>query len=123
MVPSKNNAKKSDTEDKRVLPRIEISGHVYIDTGRGVLHARLNNLSASGIFIDKHTAVSVGTEVQLSIKSLDIGNIDNIKGKVVRIETKNRRGLAIQFLEIDEAIKKKINSFIYMKQLNPVFIT
>ncbi len=112
----KKKSKKKDPE-RRVhfrFPTITIVKEVVIavahpkSKNKNVMPAIMYNLSAGGIAIVTFDKVPVNSMITLN---LDLGsvNLENITGKVVRVEGKNVTYLiAIDFYNLPQQLKKKI---------------
>ncbi len=97
----------------RTHVRAQITGKVFIHDENRLFIAPLNNLSAGGLFVDRLVSIPEGSRVRVVIKSDSLHDAVQALGKVVRVETDGRRGLAVQFTAISkkarEAISKSVN--------------
>lgn len=81
--------------------RLQLTGKVFIHDQEHIFIAPLNNVSRGGVFVDKLVALDQGHPVKVVIKSADLHSPLQASGIVVRVESENRKGSAIQFNWID----------------------
>lgn len=75
--------------------------------------APLNNLSAGGLFINDLTNLKQGCQVRVVIKSPKLDIAVQATGTVVRVESSQRRGLAIEFTSIDNRCREVIQNCVF----------
>ena len=92
--------------------RAKVVGQVYIHNDERLFIAPLNNISAGGIFINGITSLRKGNNVKVIVKSPELDHAVQAKGKVVRIERSDRRGLAVEFTDISETTRQFIERCI-----------
>lgn len=108
------NKKKNLGLAARTHMRAEMEGRVFLHDQQRLFIAPLHNLSAGGLFINKLTAIPVGAEVKLIIKSPYFQFPIQLEGKVVRIESQleEKKGLAIQFINHNHQHAQIINETV-----------
>lgn len=85
----------------RKHPRIKATGRVFIHDQEHIFIAPLNNVSRGGLFVDKLIMLEPGSRVKVVIKSAEFSCPLQASGTIVRVETDQRQGSAIQFDWID----------------------
>lgn len=97
----------------RVFQRAAIVGEVIIHDDERLFIAPLSNISAGGLFIDELTNISKGITVRVVVKSPRLEHPVQAVGTVVRVEEKQRRGLAIEFTSISNTAREVIQNCVY----------
>lgn len=106
-----------ETKRLRVFPRANISGHVFIHDEEHLFIAPLINVSAGGVFVDKLVALGEGAVVRIVIKSPRLTQAIQATGTVVRIEKKDRNGLAVEFTSISADSRELIQNYVYESKM------
>src|SRR4051812_36828670 len=101
-----------DNSVVRTHVRAAIAGKVFIHDENRLFIAPLNNLSAGGFFVDRLVSIPEGSRVRVVIKSDSLNDAVQALGKVVRVETDGRRGLAVQFTAISKKARDVISKSV-----------
>ncbi len=96
----------------RTHVRAQVAGKVFIHDENRLFIAPLNNLSAGGLFVDRLVSIPEGSRVRVVIKSDQLHDAVQALGKVVRVETDERRGLAVQFTAISKKAREVISKSV-----------
>lgn len=96
----------------RTHVRAQVAGKVFIHDENRLFIAPLNNLSAGGLFVDRLVSIPEGSRVRVVIKSDRFNDAVQALGKVVRVETEGRRGLAVQFTAISKRAREVISKSV-----------
>ena len=96
----------------RTHVRADITGKVFIHDENRLFIAPLSNLSAGGLFVDRLVSIPEGVLVRVVIKSDKLHGPVQALGKVVRVETNGRRGLAVQFTAISKKAREVISKSV-----------
>lgn len=97
----------------RVFQRAAIPGEVLIHDDSQLFIARLNNISAGGIFIDDLTSLPHGSQVRIVVKSPKLDTAVQATGTVVRVENSGRRGVAVEFTSISSKSREVIQNCVF----------
>ncbi len=96
----------------RTHVRAAMSGKVFIHDENRLFIAPLSNLSAGGLFVDRLISIPEGSRVRVVIKSDKLNDAVQALGKVVRVESDGRRGLAVQFTAISKKAREVISKSV-----------
>jgi c-di-GMP-binding flagellar brake protein YcgR len=113
----KSNKRIQSQQRLRAYARMELSGEVLIHNEEEFFIAPLNNLSAGGCFVNKLMSIPEGTEVRLVVRSPRLNHPIQAKGNVVRVESQNRYGSAIEFTSIPQIDREAIQNLVYENKL------
>ena len=105
-------AKASIKTTTRAYPRADVSGRVFIHDEERLYIAPLSNLSAGGIFVGDLVALPEGSRVRVVVKSPSLAAPVQALGSVVRVESEDRRGLAVQFTAISRKARDVISTCV-----------
>jgi len=105
------------SEGKRVFARATLTGRVLIHDDNRLFIAPLANLSSGGIFVSQLVGLSQGAHVRVVIKSPRLGAPVQAVGRVVRVETGPRKGLAVAFESIDPVFRQTIQKCVTEDQV------
>lgn len=97
----------------RVFERASISGQVMIHDEEHLFVAPLNNISAGGLFIDKLVSIPTGRVVRIVVKSPKLDKPVQAKGTIVRVESDQRRGSAVEFTSISASAREVIQNCVF----------
>lgn len=97
----------------RVFQRAVIPGEVIIHDDNQLFIARLNNISAGGVFIEDLTMLPAGAQVRVVVKSPKLDAAVQATGTVVRIETSSRKGVAVEFTSISSKAREVIQNCVF----------
>jgi CheY-like chemotaxis protein len=101
--------KKSTKEDQRQHPRFSCHAKVDFDINDWSYEGVIKNISMGGLFIETRHPITVGNEIMLELTSLNKNRHCNVKGKVVRRDTK---GIGVQFHELSMYQQQVIQSYL-----------
>ncbi|NBT59312.1 PilZ domain-containing protein [bacterium] len=91
------NTAHKKTNEARKHPRHALTGKVLIHNEDHLYIAPLNNIGRGGVFVDRLVSLVVGEKVKLVIKSAHLVVPIQATGTVIRVETEDRIGSAVQF--------------------------
>ncbi len=97
----------------RVFQRATIPGEVIIHDDAALFIARLNNISAGGVFIEDLTALKPGSQVRIVVRSPKLDVTVQATGTVIRCEKEGRRGVAIEFTSISSKAREVIQNCVF----------
>ncbi len=97
----------------RVFERASISGSVMIHDEEHLFVAPLSNISAGGVFIDKLISIPAGKVVRIVVKSPKLDKPVQAKGTIVRVESDERRGTAVEFTSISSQAREVIQNCVF----------
>jgi len=101
----------------RVFHRAEIEGRVFIHDDENLFNAALVNISAGGVFVRGLTSIPEGSLVRLVVKSANLESVVQATGTVVRVETGDRRGLAVEFTSISSKAREIIQNCVFERRM------
>lgn len=101
----------------QVFKRAAIRGEAFIHDDSTLREAIIGNLSAGGIFLGGVTEFETGTHVRITIKAHGIPEPVQALGRIVRVETKSRQGLAVEFTSISNSARERIQSCVHEARL------
>ena len=96
----------------QVFQRAEIEGNVLIHDEDQLYIARLNNISAGGLFVDRLVSLPEGRVVRLVVKSPKLEQPVQARGTIVRIQGEGRPGLAVEFTSISSRSRDAIKNCV-----------
>lgn len=102
--------------ERRRQPRLNVQIWAIELKENSRYYHMLSNLNVGGFFIEKKLPFSVGSIINFEME-LD-GEIISFKGKIIDnygSEGSNHPGAGVQFIDLDETVKAKINA--YLKKL------
>lgn len=105
--------------EKRIYPRKTLRSQLIFEdeSGEGFIYFYSTDISLGGIFLESDIPLKVGTQVFLSFTLRDGEPPIRGTGTVVRLERNQEDqqpvvGMGLQFVELPEGAKKKIQGFI-----------
>jgi c-di-GMP-binding flagellar brake protein YcgR len=107
------NFKPSEGQRLRVFQRAKVTGLVFIHNEEHLYIAPLQNISAGGLFVDHLCDIPTGTHVRVVVKSPKLEIAVQARGHVVRIESGNRSGLAVEFTSISSRAREIIQNCVF----------
>ncbi|MGD9159982.1 MAG: PilZ domain-containing protein [Desulfobacteraceae bacterium] len=105
--------KTGSQKERRRHPRLDVQIWGVEKNDNSSYFHLLSNLSVGGFFIDKKFPFQAGSVVNMELE-LD-GEMITLKGKVInnyKDSTGNFTGAGVQFIEMDESIKSKIETYL-----------
>ena len=108
--------KSGPQKERRRHPRLNVQIWAVEKNDDSRYFHLLTNLSMGGFFIEKKLPFQAGSVVNLELE-LD-GEILSLKGKIVdnyEVSTEDFSGAGVQFVDMDERVKNKIEA--YLKKL------
>lgn len=100
-------------ERLRVFERARVSGFVMIHDEEHLFIAPLDNISAGGLFLNELVAIPAGKMVRIVVKSPRLEHPVQAKGTVVRIEKRDRKGMAVEFTSISSRAREIIQNCVF----------
>ncbi|MCX5868001.1 MAG: TIGR02266 family protein [Proteobacteria bacterium] len=105
--------------DKRLKKRISIQLDVRYQSLEGFISDYSMNISQGGMFISTRNPLPLGTRVALKVGLPDAELPLNIEGEVVWVSEYDKKsksnlipGMGVQFRNLDEQEKKRVEDFI-----------
>jgi len=95
------NPVSSKPNQARRHPRHQVSGKVFIHNEEHIFIAPLNNIGRGGLFVDKLVSLEIGQKVKVVIKSASLLVPIQATGTIIRVETGDRMGTAVEFDWVD----------------------
>ncbi len=102
---------------KQKYERISLQGTALIHDDDHLFAAPLENLSRGGLFLSQLTSMKQGQVVKLVIKSEELAVPFQAEGRVVRVESSERKGIAIEFISLKAFAVKLIENRVSEKTL------
>ena len=116
-----NSKQNSSPQRLRAFSRVDLVGEVLIHNEAVLYMAPLRNLSAGGCFVSQLQNIPEGSEVKIVVRSPRLSTPIQAKGIVVRIETGEKAGLAIEFTSIPHQFRDAIQALVYEERLQCAF--
>jgi len=101
----------------QVFKRANLKGLVLIHDEQKLFIAPISNISAGGVFIRELLAIKPGRKVRLVVKSEQLRSPIQAEGRVVRIEKDKRKGLAVEFTELNATAREAIQKLVAEKDM------
>jgi Tfp pilus assembly protein PilZ len=95
--------------DQRQHPRFACRVKVDFDINDWSYGGVVTNVSLGGVFIETRHPITVGSEITLSLSSLNKSRLCNVKGKVVRRDAK---GVGVRFNELSMYQQQVVSSYL-----------
>jgi hypothetical protein len=105
-------SKRREERQFQVFQRAQIQGSVIIHDEDQLYIAPLNNISAGGLFVDSLVSLPEGRVVRVVVKSPRFEQPVQAHGTVVRIQGKDRPGLAVEFTSISSRARDVIKNCV-----------
>ncbi len=119
MIKKKTEKSSSNSIEKRIYPRKTLRSQLIFEdeSGEGFIYFYSTDISVGGIFLESDIPLKLGTHVLLSFALRDGEAPIRGTGTVVRLERNTEDsqpvvGMGLQFAELPEDAKKKIQEFI-----------
>jgi uncharacterized protein (TIGR02266 family) len=80
-------------------------------TDGGVVYRRAGNLSRGGLYLDQTIPLPIGSKVKLRFALPDEGEPVTVTGQIVSINSRERLGMGVKFIDIDRAVQDLIASY------------
>jgi c-di-GMP-binding flagellar brake protein YcgR len=103
----------SSKEPVRVFKRADVEGEVLFNSDTEFFIATLRNISAGGFFVECSVTIPAGQCVRVVIKSSKLEQPVQAIGTIVRVETKDRPGLAVEFTSISSRAREIIQNCVF----------
>lgn len=108
-----SKAKKAETGRRfQVFQRAQIPGSVIIHDEDQLYIAPLNNISAGGLFIDRLVSLREGQIVRVVVRSPRFEYPVQARGTVVRVQSEDRPGSAVEFTSISSRAREAIKNSV-----------
>src|SRR5688572_3754420 len=98
--------------ERRKSARMPIEMWVEDLTDGGVVHRRAGNLSKGGLYLDQTIPLPIGSKVKLRFTLPEDTLTVSVTGQIVSINSRERLGMGIKFLDLEEPMQTRIESFI-----------
>jgi uncharacterized protein (TIGR02266 family) len=100
-------------KDRRRHERVSVEIWVEETRGRELYYLRAANLSRGGVFLENTIPHPYGTLVELEFTLPGDRERLHVRGRVVdRPEMADRLGMAVEFIEMEPAVARKIEEFV-----------
>ena len=101
----------------RVFQRVRIDGEVIVHDEERLHIARLQDISAGGLFIEDLNSIPPGKQVRLVIKSSKLQKAVQATGKIVRVEKELGNGSAVEFTSISSRAREIIQNCVFEQRM------
>ena len=101
--------KRVKKDEQRQHPRFECLVDVDFDISEWSYDGVVKNISFGGVYIETHHPVTIDSEINLTLTSMDDERHCNIRGTVVRRDAK---GIGVQFHELSLYQQKVVKSYL-----------
>jgi uncharacterized protein (TIGR02266 family) len=81
-------------------------------TDGGVVYRRAGNLSRGGLYLDQTIPLPIGSKVKLRFALPDDAAPITVAGQIVSINSREKLGMGVKFIDIDRAMQDRIGSYI-----------
>ena len=108
---------KTENARLRLFQRAKILGTVMIHDEEHLYIAPLEDISAAGVFIDQLENFSEGSQVRMVVKAGELGEPVQATGKVVRVQSGAKQGLAVEFTSISSRARERIQNYVFESRL------
>jgi DNA-binding NarL/FixJ family response regulator/Tfp pilus assembly protein PilZ len=101
--------KKTAKTEQRVHPRFDCHAKVDFDIHDWSYEGLITNISLGGAYIKTDHPLTVGSDIIVTLASLDKSRLCNVRGQVVRRDT---NGVGVQFNELSMYQQQVVNSYL-----------
>jgi type IV pilus assembly protein PilZ len=98
--------------ERRKSARMPIEMWVEDLTDGGVVYRRAGNLSKGGLYLDQTIPLPVGSRVKLRFTLPEDTLSIAVTGQIVSINSRERLGMGVKFVELEQAVQQRIDTFI-----------
>ncbi len=98
--------------ERRQSPRVEVDLWIEEQQGSTTSFRWTGNISSGGLFFENTIPHPLGTTVKLKFQLPGSKEIISVTGKTVQIPHGSKLGMGIEFLDLSEATKNLIQSFL-----------
>jgi type IV pilus assembly protein PilZ len=98
--------------ERRASARMPVEMWVEDLTDGGVVFRRAGNLSRGGLYLDQTIPLPIGSKVKLRFALPDDSTPITVSGQIVSINSRERLGMGVKFLELDQALQDRIGNYI-----------
>jgi uncharacterized protein (TIGR02266 family) len=109
--------------ERRRSARMPIEMWVEDLTDGGVVYRRAGNLSRGGLYLDQTIPLPIGSKVKLRFTLPEDTVVVTVTGQIVSINSRERLGMGIKFLDLDDAMQTRIESFIERSTTPPMGVS
>ena len=106
--------------ERRRSARMPIEMWVEDLTDGGIVYRRAGNLSKGGLYLDQTIPLPIGSKVKLRFTLPEDTISVTVTGQIVSINSRERLGMGIKFLDLDDAMSARIESFIERSTTPPM---
>jgi uncharacterized protein (TIGR02266 family) len=98
--------------ERRRHARMPVEMWVEDLTDGGVVHRRAGNLSKGGLYLDQTIPLPIGSKVKLRFTLPEDSAQVTVSGQIVSINSRDRLGMGVKFVDVDADVQQRIDSFI-----------
>jgi type IV pilus assembly protein PilZ len=98
--------------ERRASARMPVEMWVEDLTDGGVVYRRAGNLSRGGLYLDQTIPLPIGSKVKLRFALPDDATPITVAGQIVSINSREKLGMGVKFIEIERAVQDRIGSYI-----------
>jgi type IV pilus assembly protein PilZ len=81
-------------------------------TDGGVVYRRAGNLSRGGLYLDQTIPLPIGSKIKLRFSLPDESAPIAVTAQIVSINSRERLGMGVKFLDLDHNVQDRIGSYI-----------
>jgi type IV pilus assembly protein PilZ len=112
MAESKGEKGRPGTPERRASARMPVEMWVEDLTDGGVVYRRAGNLSRGGLYLDQTIPLPIGSKVKLRFSLPDETAPITVSGQIVSINSRERLGMGVKFVDIDRGVQERIGNYI-----------
>ena len=112
MAESKGEKGRPGTPERRASARMPVEMWVEDLTDGGVVYRRAGNLSRGGLYLDQTIPLPIGSKVKLRFSLPDESAPISVTAQIVSINSRERLGMGVKFVDIDKAVQERIGNYI-----------
>jgi type IV pilus assembly protein PilZ len=109
--------------ERRKSARMPVEMWVEDLTDGGVVYRRAGNLSKGGLYLDQTIPLPVGSRVKLRFTLPEDTLSIAVTGQIVSINSRERLGMGVKFVELEPAVQERIDTFIERSTTPPLGVT
>jgi type IV pilus assembly protein PilZ len=98
--------------ERRASARMPVEMWVEDLTDGGVVYRRAGNLSRGGLYLDQTIPLPIGSKVKLRFSLPDESSPIAVTAQIVSINSRERLGMGVKFLDLDRGVQDRIGSYI-----------
>ncbi len=98
--------------ERRASARMPVEMWVEDLTDGGVVYRRAGNLSRGGLYLDQTIPLPIGSKIRLRFSLPDDSVPISVSAQIVSINSRERLGMGVKFLDLERSVQDRIGSFI-----------